>query len=794
VVSSSPDPDQVFGSLLRSRRLAAGLTQEELAQRSGLSIRAISDMERGHTGTPFTRSVRLLADGLGLSGAARDQLTQAAHGLPVSAELPGSRWALDPSAGVAPVVPRQLPAAVRHFTGRTRELATLDLLLAQTEAASHAMAIAAIGGTAGIGKTALAVHWAHQVAEHFPDGQLYADLHGYSPVGEPLAPAAALHGFLDALAVQPAHRPVGLAQQAALYRSILADRAMLVVLDNARDAEQVRLLLPGNPTCLTVVTSRSQLAGLVASHGAQLVTLDVLTEAEAVNLLVGRLGQVRVSAEPAATVRLTERCAGLPLALSVVAARAAARQDMSLATLAAELRDVRERLDALDAGDPASDVRAVFSWSYRSLSPPAARLFRLLAVHPGPDISFPAAASLAGLAPSGTRRLLDELIRAGLLREHAQHRYVNHDLLRAYAMDLAQAADDESSIDDGTTDSAAAVHRALDYYLHAASDASVLVDPVRHSVNLSPPGRDTIRECFADRGEALAWFDAEHRVLLAVTAQAAELGFDSHAWQLPCMLANYLDMCGYWSDWEMTQRIGLAAAQRLRDQAGQAYVNRSLGCAYSRLGSSEEARVHLHQAAILFERLGDQAAKARCLLNVAHTFERQHRYLEALGYAEQVLDLERAAGDRLGLAAALNAIGWCRIQLGDYEAAVAPCQEALRISRMLGDLRREASTLDSLGHAYQRLGDHAKAITCCVRAADVSRRVGDRFAESEALTHLGDAQNAVGRPEHARDSWQQALVLLDELRDPAADEIRLKLSLIGTDADPTRGRLADRSA
>jgi tetratricopeptide (TPR) repeat protein len=675
-------------------------------------------------------------------------------------------------------VPRQLPTAVRNFTGRAGELAALQLLLEQAGAGGYAMPIAAIGGTAGVGKTALAVHWAHKVAARFHDGQLYVDLHGHSPVGEPLAPTAALRSFLDALGIEPAHQPAGLEEQAALYRSILADRTMLVVLDNARDAEQVRLLLPGTPACLTVVTSRGEITALAARHGAALLTLDVLTTPEAVQLLAGRLGQDRVAAEPAAVVALTELCARLPLALGIAAARAAARSGMPLAMLTEELRDIPERLDGLDAGEEASDVRAVFSWSFRSLTAPAARLFCLLGVHPGPDISLGAAASLAGLAPRGTRTLIDELIRAGLLHEHVRHRYICHDLLRAYAMERARVAEHQPD----AIDCRAAVQRALDFYLHTAHAAAALVDPAQHSRTLAAPKRGTAAQWCTDRAAALSWFDAERRVLLAATAQAAELGFDSHAWQLPCALASYLDLRAYWSDWAATQRIALAAAQRLGDEVGQAHANRSIGCAYSRLGSHEDALAHMREAANLFERLGDQVAVARCCLNIAHTFERQHRYLEALGYSEQTLDLARAAGAKMELAAALNAIGWCRIHIGDYEAAVPACQEALSICRTLGDLRREAAVLDSLGHAYQCLGQHAKAIACCVRSAGLSRRVGDRFLESEALAHLGDAQHAIGRVGLARDSWQHALSILDELHDGSASEVRSKLRQIGSDA------------
>jgi tetratricopeptide (TPR) repeat protein/transcriptional regulator with XRE-family HTH domain len=775
--------DRTFGHLLHSHRSSAGFTQEELARRSGLSVRAISDMERGRTTRPFMRSVRLLAVAMSLPAATRAQLFNAARG---AADETGP---LDDLTGPRPaVVPRQLPAAVPHFTGRQCELKVLDGLLDQAAAEGCAVLISAIGGTAGIGKTALALHWAHHAAGRFPDGQLYVDLQGFSPAAAPLAPGDALRGFLDALQVPSANRPARLEDQASLFRSLLAERSMLIVLDNARDAAQVRPLLPGRPGSLAIVTSRSELTGLAASQGARMLALDVLSPAEARQLLVSCLGPDRVGAEEEQAAELIRLCAGLPLALSIAAARIAVRPGIPMAALVSELRDTPEPLDVLAAGDAASDMRAVLSWSYRNLDGPAARLFRLLGLHPGPDISTDAAASLAGLAARPARRLLDQLTRAGLLREYVHGRYTCHDLLRAYAAELARMAPDGSDPADpdgavARAEGLAAVHRMLDHYLHTAHRAAQLLVPARHPLSLAAAQPGVTAEPMTDRAQALAWLGTERRGLLALTALAAELGFDAHAWQLPWTLAPFLDLQGHWEDWAAAHRIALAAADRLGDQTGQAHASRNLGCACLQLGSYAEARLYLRRAIGLFSGLGEEVAVARSWLNVAHTFERQRRFDDALEHARKALRLTEAAGDRPGQATALIAIGCCCLQLDDFPAALASSQQALGLGRALGDRQSEAAALDSLGCAQRQLGQYDQATASCERAADLHRELGNRYGEGEALLHLGDAQLAAGQPGAAAATWARARDRVGGLDYPAAGEIRLRLSA-GTIAPP----------
>ena len=414
-------------------------------------------------------------------------MTQTLSGNPVARPLPEPATdRMSPAPGQlaragADAVPRQLPAAVGCFTGRQAELAALTSLLdAQPGDRPPTMVISAIGGTAGVGKTALAVHWAHQVAQRFSDGQLYVNLRGFDPIDAPAAPAGAIRGFLDALGVAPERIPASLDAQAGLFRSLLADKKMLVVLDNAHDEQQVRPLLPACRGCLVVVTSRRQLAGLAAADGARLLALDLPSHAETRQMLTLRVGADRAAAEPDAVDQIASLCARLPLALAVAAARAHACPWLSLAALAAELSDMAGRLDVLDAGDPAASVRAVFSWSYQQLSPEAARMFRLLGLHTGPDITVPAAASLTATLLPAARQALRELTTANLLTEHSSGRYGFHDLLRAYAADQAATADDEETRQTATG-------RMLDHYLHTAYAAALLLKPSREPLILSPP-------------------------------------------------------------------------------------------------------------------------------------------------------------------------------------------------------------------------------------------------------------------------------------------------------------------
>lgn len=664
--------------------------------------------------------------------------------------------------------PALLPLDVYGFTGRSEQLARLDDLLDLAGEQPTAVVVAALSGTAGVGKTALAVHWAHRVRDRFPDGQLYVNLRGFDLSGLPMAPAEAVRGFLDALAVRADRVPRAFQAQVGLYRSLLAGRRMLIVLDNAHDAEQIRPLLPGAPGCLVVVTSRNQLPGLVAGEAAHPLPLDLLPVAEARQLLARRLGADRVDAEPDAVAEIIARCARLPLALVVIAARAAIQPGFPLAALAAELHATRGDLDAFDAGDPATQMRAVLSWSHRALSAAAARLFRLLGLHPGPDLGAPAAASLAGVPVTRVQPLLAELVRAHLLTEHTPGRYAFHDLLRAHAAELTHAQDTEA-------ERRTAQHRLLDHYLHSARVAAQALNPHRDPICPPPPLHGAICEEPSSHGQALAWFTTEQAALLAATAQAADTGFDAHAWQLAWTLADFLDRRGRWHDQVAVQAMALEAALRAGDRRGRACAHGNLGWAYTVLDRPDDARTHFLLALELYGELGEPTGQALVHGNLSTALSWQGRHSDALGHARQALDLYRKAGHRTGQARALNAVGWFHALLGDHREALDHCEQALVLHQEIGDRHGQASTWDSIGYACHHLGRHERAVSCYQRALELFREVGDRYNEADTLTRLGDTHLALDESDAARRTWRRALAILDELGHPDADGVRSKL-------------------
>ena len=667
------------------------------------------------------------------------------------------------------VLPRQLPAAPPDYVGRVAELAALDEQAGLTRTGRGTLVILVIDGGAGVGKTALAVHWAHRAADHFPDGQLYLNLRGFDPAETPTDPAEALRGFLEALHFPAEQIPGTLAGQAALYRSLVAGRRILVVLDNARNAEQLRPLLPGSPGCLVLVTSRTKLTGLVAAQGAHPISLDVLSQDEAVELLSRRIGLHRVALEPAATGELARICARLPLALTIAAARTITRPDRPLAALADELRDIRRRLDELEISDTATSVRAVFSWSYQKLTAPAAEMFRLLGVHPGPDITVPGAASLAGVPSDHARRALAELADAHLMTEDASGRFALHDLLRAYAADQARARDSDAS-------RRTAMHRVFDHYLHTAHAAAHLLAPRRKPIGLDPLQPGVAPEHLASPDGALAWFEAERSVLLAAIAAAAETGSDVYAWQLPWALAVFLDRLGHWNDYATTQRIALAAAQRLGDRRGQAHAHHELGHAHVNLGRYEQAHDHLIRALELHGELDDRAGEARAHLDLSGLLSAQDRYREAIGHDRHGLRLFRAAGDDHGVARALNSLGWDLAHYGEnWLSAITYCEQARRLLHDLDDRYGLSAVSHSLGYAHYRAGHHDEAVACYQHTLDLIKASDDPYRVAETLSSLGEAHRAAGHAAMARAAWERALSIFDDMHHPDAGHLRVKL-------------------
>lgn len=679
------------------------------------------------------------------------------------------------------VIPRQLPAAPRLFTGRHEELARLDAALeTRGEPGPGGTAVvSAIVGAGGIGKTWIALQWAHRNLDRFPDGQVYVNLRGFDPSDEPVPASAAVRAILDTLGVDPASIPVDAQAQGALYRSMVADKRMLIVLDNARGTEQVTPLLPGGPGCTVLVTSRHRLTGLVTAHGAFPLDLDVLSDADARDVLARHLGPARLAAEPAAVTELLACCAGVPLALGVIAARAGAHPRFPLAVLAKELREASTRLDALDAGEPGTNLRVALSCSRKALDEEVARVFELLGTAPGPDIGLPAAASLTALPAARVRTALRHLENVHLVQEHVPARYRMHDLIRLYAGERAGPGTSGPSDASDASDEqrAGALRRLLDFYLHTACAATLVLDPHQEPIRPVPPASSVTPHDIADRAQALAWFTAELPVLFAAVNRAAESGLDAHAWQLAWALSDFLDVRGRWRDLADVQTTGLAAARRLSDRAGQAEIHRVLGRAHTRLGGLADAQRHFRSSLELSAGLGRPLGQARAHLGLAVLHLRQARHREAIGHALRARELTAGTGLPGWHGRATNVVAWCYAQAGDHERAVVHCRQALALFHRVNDRAGEANTWDSLGYAYHHLGRYREAVSCFQRAMTPLRELGDHYYEATTETNLGDAYAECGEPEAARGAWRRALRILDELGHGDADQVRARLNL-----------------
>jgi DNA-binding SARP family transcriptional activator/Tfp pilus assembly protein PilF len=705
------------------------------------------------------------------NGHAADQEREPAVDRPAQPQPEGASGAVIPA-------PAQLPLEAPGFSGRHDELAALQAALpARSTGADESVPIVVISGTAGIGKTALAIRFGRQVAKRFTGGQLYASLRGLDPATQPAEPGEVLRFFLDALGVPPHRIPADTEGRAALYRSLLDGKRMLIVLDNARNVAQVRPLLPGSPGCLVVVTSRNEMTGLVAAEGAVPLTLDVLSYSEAHEMLARRLGQNRAAAEPEAADEIIEACARLPLALSIAAGRAAGRPKRPLAELAAELRDVRHRLDALEADDAATDVRAVLSWSYDQLSENAARMFRLLGVHPGPDVSLSAAASLAGVPRTAAGTALRELTRTHMVAEYLPGRFTFHDLLRAYAEDQAERYDSE-------LERRAALNRVLDHYLYTAMAASQRSSPHRSALRVAAAQPGVIPADFSAKDQAMAWFDAEAPVLLVLINQAYAEGFDAHAWQIPWTLSSFFARRGRQQDYVASQQIALAAAVRLEDQLGQAHAHHLLGHAQSQGGDYEAAEPNVRQALNIFRDLGDRAGEAAVLNGLSIMLEKQERFPEALALALDALRMLKAAGHWWAQGTLENTAGWMYAHLGQYEEALTHCQRALSLHRESGYRGGTGDALDSMGFIYRHLGDHTRSREAYRQAIAVYHEIGDQFNEGQSLAALGETHADEGDLAGAEAAWRRSVAILDRLPHPLADEVRTRLHDLESGAEP----------
>jgi DNA-binding SARP family transcriptional activator/Tfp pilus assembly protein PilF len=667
--------------------------------------------------------------------------------------------------------PRELPADIADFTGRSEQVGRIVDLLTSTATAptatAHAVGATAapvlvICGPGGIGKTTLAVHAAHLLREHFPDGQLYACLHGVDPT--PLTPGEALARFLRSLGIRDQDMPIDEDERGTLYRSLLADRSVLITLDNARDAAQVRPLLPGGAGCAVLATSRDQLAGL---DGAQRLDLDVLDPGEALSLLTRSIGADRTSAEPQATDAVLAACAGLPLAIRIAAARLVSRPDWTLAAYAGLLADRHRRLDELRSGDRA--IRAGFEVSYAALpapvradDPDAARAFRLLSLAEGADLSLPAGAALLGQPSQTASEAVGALVQAQLLQSSDAGRYRYHDLLRLYASELADRHETQA-------ERAAAVERVLTWYARAASAAMDVLHPYERHRRPSGMAPADPAPPIHDQETARAWLTAEHANLLAAAEQAARHGLPALTVNLSMILTRHLVSTGRHNDALVLHGHALAAARRAADVYGQGRALGALGLTHWWLGRNREAADELGSALALFREHGDRADEGSTLMHLGLVYRSLGRYPQAQEHYLGALAIARETGNVPSQANALGNLGNLYRRVGRYEEADDALHQALSLQREVGSYVNECIVLLGLGGVYTRLGRHDEALDYIQSALDLAREHGDRTGELQALDSLAAIELDTGRLQPALDHLRTALALAAESGSSAMD-------------------------
>ena len=646
-------------------------------------------------------------------------------------------------------VPRTLPPPVRNFTGREWALRYI------TEAFENDNQPVVITGISGIGKTALALQWANSVHGRFPDGQLYVNLADHSS-DEPLHPEQVLGGVLRVLGLLSEQIPSDEEALSSLFRSLVADKRMLFIFENARHADLIMRLLPGGQN-MVVVTSRMHMSDLVATQGFAAVVLAAFTHDEGVEFLANRVGSA-VAAAPELAAEVVELCAGLPLALALTGAQLVG--GLTLPSLVGELRDEEHRLDTFDETGMHLSVRRAFLLSYRELTADAAKLFRYLGLHRGPDFARHVAARLVN------RRVLalDELYNFHLVERVGADRYRMHDLLHLLARELVEAQETPEQ-------RRGATQRMLDYYLHTGHAAAMMLDPHRSPILAGEPGDRTI----GTYQDALAWFTVEHRSILAMVRVAAEQGLDDHAWKLTWTLATYLDRHGHSRDHIDALHIGLKAANRLGDRRVQALLNRLLGHALTRLGHYEDSHRHHEESLQVFRELGDQEGEAHTCHALGRVCEKLERFADALAYAERARDLYELLGNRVRQARALNQVGWCQAKLEQYREALDSCERALRLFEEQHDSYYQAVALDSLGYVHHQLGAHETAVSQYRRSIAIYGSTSDNQSVANALSRLGDAYETVGDTAAADRAWREALRILRALEHPDAALVRRKL-------------------
>jgi tetratricopeptide (TPR) repeat protein/transcriptional regulator with XRE-family HTH domain len=743
-----PEPGRrALGDELRSLRRSRGLAQRDLLRPLHLgSHSAIVDFEAGRR-IPPAAVITAYEQFFGLASGSLSSLRDQA--LAERAAVEGRARSGGPQAagGGGPVaaVPRQLPAAPEIFTGRIAELAQLDRLLRDRETGTPVV-ISAVSGMGGIGKTALAVHWAHQARDNFADGELYIDMQGYHPTGQPVAPESALGQFLVALGVAAERIPVALSEQAGLYRTLMAGRRTLVLLDNVRDVEQVRPLLPGTPLCKVLITSRSRLPGLVVREGAQRIALDTLELRDAVRLLRRLIG-ARAADQPGATAALASLCGLHPLALRIAAERVVL-DDRAVADAVAQLSQPGGRLAGLAVpDDDAAAIRNVFAWSYQGLQEPQRRLFRLLGLHDGPNITARAGAALAGLSEPDCERLLGSLADAHLLEVVEPGRYRLHDLLQLFAHECVLAEEPTAERDQ-------AAFRLAAWYLRSACAARTVLDP-----NLPPlapveaelevePSVPPLE--FGTEEAALAWCETERANLTATALSASRAGLHEIGWKLPTALFPFFDRRKHYGDWISTHRAAISCAHQAGDREAEGKVRCNLGNCFWPTRRFEEAAQEYEAALTLFREVGWQQGEAKVLGNLGNLRHEAGDYPASITWNMAAVTLFRQLGDRYGEALCLSNLGGTYSALGDQDRALASADQALAAFEALGDRRGAARCHATRGNALARSDHLAQAGPELMTALRAFEEAGDLHMQANVLADLAEVHSWLGLDEQAR--------------------------------------------
>ncbi|MGP4102591.1 ATP-binding protein [Nonomuraea sp. KM90] len=737
--------------MLRGWRERALLTQEQLADRAGLSVRTVRRLERGIQVRPRGASLQLLADALGLSAAEREALVTA-----TSDALPRRTVTEVP-------VPRQLPANVAVFIGREQELADLENVHSHQQHGADPdsghgppVKIIAVDGMAGIGKTTFAIHAAHRLTPHFPDGTLFVDLYGYTQGRAPVDAGDALDQLLRGLGLAGERIPPELDERSALYRSVLADRRALIVLDNAVSERQVRPLLPGAGGCMVVITSRGRLTGLERTHT---VSLDIPSSADALAMFVHAAGHNRLVRTPTDLLhRTVQRCAMLPLAIYIAGARLRSHPSWNVEDLLERMDEHEPRLDELQAGE--RSLTAALDLSYRELTPGQQRAYRLMGTHPGKDFDVHAAAALLGSPVPAARRLLDQLLDVHLLQEPVAGRYRFHDLVREHA---AVAAGHDG------VESGAATGRLLDHYGTAVTAAVDTLYPYeadkRPAVRAVRAAR-VAAPAMRSAAQASTWLDAELANLVAVAAHAADHGFGDRAVQLSAALHRCLRTRGRYIEAEAILHRALTAARVTGNRSGEIEALLGLGEISSARGLHGQAAAHLGQALDIAQETSDRRGELGALNGLGWTHRRRGRYQQAAEVFERALGIAHAIGNRTGELDSLTGLGDVHRMLGRHERSADDFAQALDIARALGHRTGELKSLSGLGHVLRALGRLEEAADNFARALPIARATGHRTGELDTLSSLGDIHRLRGRLPAAASTYQQVLDIATEIGSP----------------------------